>query len=1008
MDLETYEKSVRLAYAALADVVADILAAAIRQHGDLRLQHIQRRAKAPASLRRKLEKQGALDSPEIEAAAKDLAGVRVILYTNADVTRLLSSSIIRDNFDVDWNRTKFHHPPQDPEDAAELFISNNYVVTLKDERTQLPEYARFAGMSCEVQVQTTLNHAWSEMAHDTIYKKPELSGFGGDLMRQIENRMKSIMQKYLLPAGHEFQKVLIDAERLASGKEFFDRGALTALNDCADNNERHDVLERFVTYVLPHYDDYTSLTPEILSSVAQAVREARQTQQRPIETPFSSLPGRKPYQIAILAQRVVDYLRYADIRLTLQVLSDLYQGAVDPDERTLWLKSIEALAQHDLKVWERVGPRVQTLVVEHLSSLAADQLLALRLLVLVALKHVLQSDVSGSTLTDYRTIALHHGAVVTSHELRTTRAAAIDLLMNLFGSSANDSERRDIIPALQTACSTPGFGQPSATLLADILLDARRIVEFYATLHEISFELRQEIEHDLYWMHRRNRSGEPDEDALVSDRRTELLRAIVDFRDRVNANREFVIYKTLVGFESVFPPAWDDPEFYHADDTYRNAAIEKLVAEVTPETADPWLNRIRRCAATESNDLATFPPFGRFLSALGQSKPELMAAFIEQADERLARFLTSMLSGLVGTTAWPSAEATVTQWIRERRHLSHVAWSFRSVGALPSSLLSEILEAAIETHNDEAVVNLVAAAAARYDTGQEGILKQIALSGIRYLGAEEDLRWVNALILAQRPERSAFLLALDEAEASELLDQLVSYPRIEYQSEDLITALAARWSVAVIEFFGKRLRREHVARRQGYDAIPYQFHRLNAVLAPNVDEIVATACAWFDEDRSFFEYRGAKLITGVFPAFSDQLEALLLQRISTGSRDEIAFVLGILRAYNGQPFLHRLCKEIVAVLSENDELLDLVAIVLDATGVTTGEFGRVTALQEKSSQIEPWLEDPRERVREFARRHRHGLHQQIAAARRRSEEDLALRKLEYGASAEDDNPAAPE
>ncbi|MGG9078594.1 hypothetical protein ACQ9A0_27000, partial [Escherichia coli] len=66
----------------------------------------------------------------------------------------------------------------DGDDANALFISDNYVIRLKQNRADLPEYARFADLRCEVQVQTILNHAWAQMAHDTIYKKPIEKGFG--------------------------------------------------------------------------------------------------------------------------------------------------------------------------------------------------------------------------------------------------------------------------------------------------------------------------------------------------------------------------------------------------------------------------------------------------------------------------------------------------------------------------------------------------------------------------------------------------------------------------------------------------------------------------------------------------------------------------------------------------------------------------------------------------------------------------------------------------------------
>jgi hypothetical protein len=102
-------------------------------------------------------------------------------------------------------------------------------VRLKADRASLAEYSAVAGLWCEVQVQTILNHAWAEMAHDTIYKKPDLpGGFGASLMQSIEDRMADIMRKHLIPAGYEFQKVLDEFERLAAGKKLFDRGSLKA------------------------------------------------------------------------------------------------------------------------------------------------------------------------------------------------------------------------------------------------------------------------------------------------------------------------------------------------------------------------------------------------------------------------------------------------------------------------------------------------------------------------------------------------------------------------------------------------------------------------------------------------------------------------------------------------------------------------------------------------------------------------------------------------------------
>ena len=84
-------------------------------------------------------------------------------------------------------------------------------------------------MRCEIQIQTILSYAWSETSHDIIYKDKPRDGFGSKARDLIPNRLNQIMDKYLLPAGYEFQRVQHDYERLQQGKELFDRDAIRSV-----------------------------------------------------------------------------------------------------------------------------------------------------------------------------------------------------------------------------------------------------------------------------------------------------------------------------------------------------------------------------------------------------------------------------------------------------------------------------------------------------------------------------------------------------------------------------------------------------------------------------------------------------------------------------------------------------------------------------------------------------------------------------------------------------------
>src|ERR1700722_821519 len=111
MDFETYSHSKRFEYAELAEIVASILSAALKAYpATFRLQQVQHRAKSIDSLKKKLEDRNILSTRTLKDDIKDLAGCRLIFYTNSDVTRFLQTGIIQDNFDVDWERTKIHYP----------------------------------------------------------------------------------------------------------------------------------------------------------------------------------------------------------------------------------------------------------------------------------------------------------------------------------------------------------------------------------------------------------------------------------------------------------------------------------------------------------------------------------------------------------------------------------------------------------------------------------------------------------------------------------------------------------------------------------------------------------------------------------------------------------------------------------------------------------------------------------------------------------------------------------
>jgi ppGpp synthetase/RelA/SpoT-type nucleotidyltranferase len=324
MNFDDYEKKREPLYAQFAEIVKFVLETAIADGTSVpRPQSIQCRAKSAASLKPKLHSRGLLESEFIEKEIKDLAGVRLIFYTNTDVDRFLNSRLIPEHFEVDWKETKIHHPTS--ENAHQRYQAIHYTVFLNAQRIALPDYAKFKGLRCEIQIQTILNHAWAETSHDILYKAPESKGFGTKAFQSIEKRMMRVMDEYLLPAGYELQKVQHDFERLMQGKALFDRGTLETLAKCDNNNDRHQILSTIREYFIPNYDDVQGIYPELCRALVDAVRAARTSEPKPIESAFGTLSGNTAERVTTLAINLLQDLRYVDIDRTFQSLADIFR-----------------------------------------------------------------------------------------------------------------------------------------------------------------------------------------------------------------------------------------------------------------------------------------------------------------------------------------------------------------------------------------------------------------------------------------------------------------------------------------------------------------------------------------------------------------------------------------------------------------------------------------------------------------------------------------------------------
>lgn len=1002
MNIDEYERQGREIYAALSAAVAAILVAAIGAENEYRLQQVTDREKQPASLRKKLKDRDIEASDEIEKEIIDLAGCRAIFYTNGDVARFINSGLIQQNFEV--LDIKLHHPQPTSDEAVELYISNHYIVRLRSERLALPEYARFASMRCEIQIQTILNHAWAEMAHDTIYKEPALGSFGGKALNAIKGRMAKVARKYLVPAGYEFQKIASDFQRLVQGKELFDGDALAEIVAASDNNVRAEALESFVESVLPLYDDPQTVYPEVVEQLLLAADRARHVSPVAIETPYGALPAKTYSDIAKAIIEVFQRYRYLDVDLTFGALCKLHSWAESDKGREALVELGNSLAKHEIEVWRQHGPIVQATLVERIGALSESERIQHAPILIAMLSSILGTEVSATTSSS-STMTFHRGAVVVSELLRAVRTGAIDLLRRQFFVAEGDAQRRAVLYAFQNATRLP-FGTTYSSALAQMLaVDTRTIVEFLTGVtNDLSLHMRQDAEEWInrcYW----NAAVPATEnvDVTLLDALAGVRASTRAFRDVVNSDLDFVVYKILVGFNSVYPPAWEDKDFhYEQADAYRKKQVNILLTSVNETNADLWFDRISRYASTESDDAATFPVFGRFLTELAETQPAIVQEFIDRMELPLTNFLPAMLDGLMRSSEKMQTEARVHAWIDAGEHLHDVAWYLRFAVPFDEALLVRTFESASQHGDLRAIRNTLLASVSQFQQHPGTLIEKVFLPALRQLAAARDSAWVRMPWFSWLD--SPIICALDEAQAQVVLDCLVPQLRLESGIEQIVASIADRWPAIVVEFLG---RRQELARSDekpyGYDALPFAVYQLKKPLAANPDLLFEGARSWYQSYPDYFTYDGGQLLASVFPELPDGLSQRLEKLIAGGAESDLKFVLAVLSAFEGIPRVFDLVRLVVAALDFGSEVLSEAGGAIQPTGVVRGAFGFAEAFSACRELLGGWLDDPSERVRAFATDHIAEFDRRIAAENRSAEASIALRKLNYGEELDDDD-----
>ncbi|MBI5634100.1 MAG: RelA/SpoT domain-containing protein [Nitrospirae bacterium] len=954
--LEKYKK-VQRTYKEFSITVKFILETLLKNNG-YHYQVVSAREKDPGSLEQKLRDNSKLQNIPL-SELDDLAGCRVIFYLDSDIQRFIE--YVYKEFSVIKNVPKFS-----PDD----YNAHHLVVHLNKDRLNLTEYSKFASLKCEIQLTTVLYHAWSEMAHDIIYKpQKELPKFDRHAFESLKKQFSDVMQNHIRQASYSFEFIYKQFEKLKQGKTVFDAQFLEGIMKSASNNDLYEQLSLLRQFV-QEFGDKTPKNVDIITIIDGALIKAKDNALVPIKTALGEFEGKHYADIAEVCLDILSELKYFYIENIFELLVHLSSDS----KSTVKKKAIEILselASYNMYVLQKIGYSPQLFVLDQISKWDNAKINEQFEAVMEIASQLLKPAFEGTSMSDYKTFTLHYGPLIVNDDLKDVRSRTMNLLKRLYHDLKEITQRIRILQVLQDGSQTPHQGNYGDDLLQMIVENTNLLIEFYdEILPTAENEIIKDIEEQSQFFARRGLNDKVD--SLLSN---------------ISSNKEYGIYRILIGYD--YRLAELDVE---ETEKLRKEKLQELVDSITPLSFDDWQRRILSIIKNYQISWGEFQYFNVFLFEIGKQKTEFALMLLDQNEKELEPFLIHLLGGLWKGESSRNAVEVLKKWINENKRLSVCASLFEYVEEIDITLLKRIYGLTCKNNNADVLSRIISAIDRNYAKHPKRTnLKKIFVGAVRKQAELKNYQWIRGIWSRE----SSLLDTLSVKDYESVLDSLIFAPDIDYHAERILSPLAEKHPKELIQFFKERVsKRQKKQEGERYDAIPFSLHIINKPLQKRANVVVRAIVGWFSEKDWLFQWEASHFLQAIFPTSDKALESEMINLVKKGWDKNAKIVISVLRAYKGEPFLHGVCKEFIKRY-HSERYIKEMFIILSQTGVVSGEYGFVEAYKAKRHEIQDWKKDKNKTIRLFVKKYEAYLDRRIAYEHKRTDEDIEMRKREF-------------
>jgi len=929
---------------------------------EIKIYAISARAKDPAKLKEKIirkEKEGS--TYKVLTDIEDLAGVRIVPYLESH-KKEIADLVYREFEDAD--------PKYEDKNKPNGYRGTHIILSLNSARLKLPEYSRYAGLKCEIQITSALYHTWSEIEHDIIYKsgqdKEKLKTLGLD---EIEEGLRKIMSDHIDQASIHFDYIFKRHKEILKAGAMFFSDFLKDIKNSKTNEEVISFLD-----IAKHFSHKKQL--ESIQIVEGILSLDPIKPQLLGKIGSKKIYGKEHEDILGKCTTILGlyHIRYSDANKILKLLflltNSKYSGIHSQS-----LKVLEELASYNsvfIEKYKTIYPQIET--IKFIKNIPKKNRIKNFKFISTGLKGVLSTDTEGSFMSKSDQLKSQSGTLSPNENIVRIRHEAIDFIVKLLKETLIAKDRLELIIILSDALYPP-FHQPTSDALINMLVEDSKLVikifqkEILDGKKVKDYAITSRIEEGLNHLLRHGKFKTKEIEKLYFD---------------LHNDPEYVMFHTLVGEIHKFKAPDED---WDVAEKRRTNAITELVVQTNKSNIDEWHKRLAKYIQPFKNKIIEKSPYSSlkiYLAELTKSKPDVAFKLFESALDKnsalgLPDFVAPFLETLRNTNLVNIWDKFVQKVIKKKKKglTSAVVYSLnlRKEKSLTyirhkdikiiTQIVKSIQPFNYETGSDFRLRHSVIGTLARFYKKSPKLIESLIIEEISKhpdmvnvyfseLPFSSHREWMN--LSSWTPKGKSFMSK-----------ELIKIPDLSWHTQEMLLEIYKPAIKPILNIFHARIKttEEERKRNDRYDAIPYDFNPSLKQHISNHPDYTKEVGNWLGEMTpkwSKYNWDVSHFIQRIGGAsFQTIIRDLLKKGGITNLRKATYALQGI-----DQPDFD-ICMEI-AECTDDKGILDRLSSVMYATGVVNGEDGLARPMKAKAESMDKFLESTNERVREFAKK----------------------------------------